>query len=325
MKKLSLLFISTIFASSAFSQIYTPGGVNTSAFGSNVLLDGSSVYSTEAGAGAYVGKGVIIPSVDLVNFEFDLTLADGFTFPTYFDGMVVYNNATGTTLTTGNRCSTATSVKPGFYYFSNPNGNANGNVTSGVWKALGGGGISSISLTTPSSPAGTSVGEIAYNTSTTQPTGPVYWNGTQWVGVSTPTSVALTSSTAPAGAITGQVIYNTDATSGLPVGPAYWNGTTWISTAAGTNAIRTVTAATTLTTADYTLLCNATAGGFTVTLPAAASNTGRVFVIRKTDQTTNVLTFSTSVKYSESETFTTLNYLRTIRIQSDGTNWVYID
>jgi hypothetical protein len=52
--------------------------------------------------------------------------------------MVVYNTATGTTLTTGIRPSTATAVTPGFYYFSNPNGVANGNVTAGVWTAMAG-------------------------------------------------------------------------------------------------------------------------------------------------------------------------------------------
>ncbi|WP_449401115.1 hypothetical protein [Chryseobacterium wanjuense] len=59
-----------------------------------------------------VGKGIVVPSVDLVNFEFDTSLADGITFPTWFDGMVVYNNATGTTLTAGQRSSTATPVTP---------------------------------------------------------------------------------------------------------------------------------------------------------------------------------------------------------------------
>ncbi len=138
MKKILLLSLSVFFVNAVVAQIYTPGGVNNSIFGSNVLMDGSSTYSTEAGAPPYVGKGIIVPSVDLVNFEFDLTLADGFTFPTYFDGMIVYNNATGTTLTTGNRSSTATPVTPGFYYFSNPNGYNNGNVTGGVWKSVGG-------------------------------------------------------------------------------------------------------------------------------------------------------------------------------------------
>uniref|UniRef100_A0AAU6WMS2 Tail fiber domain-containing protein n=1 Tax=Chryseobacterium endophyticum TaxID=1854762 RepID=A0AAU6WMS2_9FLAO len=120
------------------AQIQTNNGVTNGITNSNVLLDGSSGFSTEAGAGPYVGKGVVIPSVDLVNFQFDLSQADGFTFPTYFDGMIVYNNATGNTLTTGNRPSTSLAVTPGFYYFYNPNGASNGNIIGGQWKALGG-------------------------------------------------------------------------------------------------------------------------------------------------------------------------------------------
>ena len=139
MKKIILGAFVALISQSLIAQIYTQG-VDNSISGSNILIDGSSTFSVEAGAGANVGKGIIIPSVDLVNFEFDLTLADGFTFPTYFDGMVVYNNATGATLTTGDRPSTSTNVAPGFYYFSNPNGNSNGNVTGGEWIRIGGDG-----------------------------------------------------------------------------------------------------------------------------------------------------------------------------------------
>jgi len=104
---------------------------------SNVFLDGSTNFSIEAGALPYSGKGMIIPSVDLINFEFDLTLADGATFPTYFDGMVVYNRSTGATLTTGVRSSTVTMVSPGYYYFFNPNGYTAQNVTGGKWRPIG--------------------------------------------------------------------------------------------------------------------------------------------------------------------------------------------
>jgi hypothetical protein len=134
-----LLSTSVLFFScAAFSQVQVNGGTSSGVSNSNVLIDGSTSYSTEAGAGANVGKGVIIPSVDLVNFEFDLSLADGATFPTFFDGMIVYNNASGTTVTTGNRSSTATPVAPGFYYFSNPDGFNNAEITSGRWLPLGG-------------------------------------------------------------------------------------------------------------------------------------------------------------------------------------------
>lgn len=140
MKKiLYLIILSGAAGLSLNAQILTNFPANPAVNNSNVMIDGSTSFSSEAGAGPNVGKGIVIPSVNLVNFEFDLSLADGFTFPTYFDGMLVYNSSTGTTLTAGNRSSTATPVIPGYYYFYNPNGNANGNVTAGIWRPLGGG------------------------------------------------------------------------------------------------------------------------------------------------------------------------------------------
>jgi uncharacterized protein (TIGR02145 family) len=133
------IFLSIILALSTLAlnaQVLTNGAARSEIEGSNVLIDGSTAYSAAAGANNNLGKGIVIPSVDLVNFEFNLTFADGVTFPTYFDGMIVYNRSTGTTLTTGARSSTATEVKPGYYYFYNPDGATAQNVTGGVWKAI---------------------------------------------------------------------------------------------------------------------------------------------------------------------------------------------
>ena len=137
MKKKLLSFISLLTIGVLQAQIQTNNGVLNGVTGSNAMIDGSTYFSTQAGAQANIGKGIIIPSVNLVNFEFSLTLADGVTFPTYFDGMIVYNNATGTTLTTGNRPVTAVAVIPGYYYFSNPNGSASGHIKNGKWIPLG--------------------------------------------------------------------------------------------------------------------------------------------------------------------------------------------
>ncbi|AYZ34653.1 hypothetical protein H3Z85_02710 [Chryseobacterium indologenes] len=127
------------FGSLVNAQVSLNNGAQNAAINnSNVAIDLSSAFSTEAGAGANVGKGIVVPSVDLVNFQFDTSLADGSTFPTWFDGMVVYNNATGTTLTTGQRSSTATAVTPGFYYYYNPTGSTTSSVQPGVWRPLGG-------------------------------------------------------------------------------------------------------------------------------------------------------------------------------------------
>ncbi|MCS3531781.1 hypothetical protein [Chryseobacterium sp. JUb7] len=138
MKNIFSLLLFAGLGTVASAQVLTNQPVNPTITNSNVLLDGSTNFSNDVGAQPYVGKGVIIPSVDLVNFQFDLTLADGATFPTMFDGMIVYNNATGTTLTAGNRSSTATAVTPGYYYFFNPNGYNNQTVQPGVWRPLGG-------------------------------------------------------------------------------------------------------------------------------------------------------------------------------------------
>lgn len=131
----SIFLISTV---TLMAQISIPQLPNANINGSNVFLDASSSFSSEVGAPNSTGKGLVIPSVDLVNFEFDLTLADGVsTFPTYFDGMLVYNSSTNNTLTIGNRSSTSTAVTPGYYYYSNPNGALNGNVTDGIWTPIG--------------------------------------------------------------------------------------------------------------------------------------------------------------------------------------------
>ena len=105
----------------------------------NAFLDASSNFNSEViGASNNLGKGLVFPTVNLITFEFKLDNLDGFTkFPTYFNGMVVYNNATGYINTDGNRPSTATYVTPGFYYFYNPEGHNNYSVKEGIWKAMG--------------------------------------------------------------------------------------------------------------------------------------------------------------------------------------------
>lgn len=91
------------------------------------------------------------------------------------------------------------------------------------------------------------------------------------------------------------------------------------------NAIVKKTADYTVVDTDYTILANASSNAFTLTLPDATTSTGRVLIIRKTDESANVLTFSSAIKISESTSFTTLNINTTIRIQSDGTDWYKID
>jgi outer membrane lipoprotein-sorting protein len=96
------------------------------------------------------------------------------------------------------------------------------------------------------------------------------------------------------------------------------------STLSNTNIVKTAVSHTVVAN-DYTILANTTTAGLTITLPAATGNTGRILVIRKTDETANVLTFNLPVKISETTSVTSLNVNSTIRIQSDGTDWYKID
>jgi hypothetical protein len=58
------------------------------------------------------------------------------------------------------------------------------------------------------------------------------------------------------------------------------------------NAISMITANYAATSSDYTISCNNNAGTFTLTLPNATSVSGKMYVIRKTDESTNLLTIS---------------------------------
>ena len=128
---LAILVAMTFFSSKA--QVYSFGNYEGSLQGENAFLDPSFSYSDDPNN----AKGLIFPTVDLVNFEFIITgYATDFAFTHWFNGMVVYNTATGKTKTAGNRSSTETQVEPGFYYFYNPNAT---NVNTGEWLPLGSG------------------------------------------------------------------------------------------------------------------------------------------------------------------------------------------
>lgn len=76
---------------------------------------------------------------------------------------------------------------------------------------------------------------------------------------------------------------------------------------------------------DYTILCNNVSTAFTLKLPDPGELTGKIYVIRKIDETINILTISPSVKLTELTEISSLNYPKTIRIQSNGRYWYVID
>lgn len=143
----------------------------------------------------------------------------------------------------------------------------------------------------------------------------------------------------------GMIVYNTKdggaANTGLTQGtltPGFWfyenkttslTGGTWkalgSSTTANPNLMSVTTATYTALATDGTLLVDVPAGGATITLPAAASNNGKVLTVKKVDDDADTMTFSTAIKIDATNTFTTLNFATTLRIQSDGTNWWLIN
>lgn len=104
-----------------------------------------------------------------------------------------------------------------------------------------------------------------------------------------------------------------------------------------TLGIRRVTAATTVTSTDHTIIANAFDAGYTITLPAPSASTGQILVIRKVDESSNAIAFTfagitatNAIRVSDTSAsagayMNTLNYNRTIRIQSDGTDWYLLD
>jgi len=142
-------------------------------------------------------KGLLLPRVALTATTSAAPLS------THVAGMAVYNTAT-----TGD-------VTPGYYYND-----------GAKWVKMGSG-IATVSLSSANSPAGTSVGQVVFNTSTNQPTGLVFWDGNKWVPVNQTTTIVLTSASSPAGTSVGQVVYNT-STSVEPKGLVYWDGTKWM-------------------------------------------------------------------------------------------------
>lgn len=74
---------------------------------------------------------------------------------------------------------------------------------------------------------------------------------------------------------------------------------------------------------DFLILCDATSGAITVALPTAASNVGRIYVIRKTDTSGNAVTIDpdASETINGVATWDITRATETLTIQSDGSNW----
>jgi hypothetical protein len=80
----------------------------------------------------------------------------------------------------------------------------------------------------------------------------------------------------------------------------------------------------TATVSDHTILCDASSGGFTITLPAANTCSGRIYVIKKTNASSGVN--SVTIDGNGAETIDgsatiSLSCKSSAVIQCDGTNW----
>lgn len=98
-------------------------------------------------------------------------------------------------------------------------------------------------------------------------------------------------------------------------------------TAGVSKGIRAVSANTTLLSTDHTLLVDATGASRTVTLPAAAANAGREYVIKKTDATANSVQIDpngTELLDGSSANRLITATMEALTIQSDGTSWFVV-
>ena len=88
-------------------------------------------------------------------------------------------------------------------------------------------------------------------------------------------------------------------------------------------AITTVTGNYTINNSDCTVLCDATGGNITITLPAADSADERRFSIKKIDSSANLVTITPSGANTvdgESSVIIELQWVNVV-VQSNGTNW----
>lgn len=122
------------------------------------------------------------------------------------------------------------------------------------------------------------------------------------------TGVAEVSTTEPASPVRGMIWLDEDAsgTGGL-----------------GVLNVTTITSSTTLTDSQTVVLCDATAGPITVTLPKTAGRDGRSYYIKKIDGTGNAVTVDGdgTETIDDSSTKVITSQYDAVTIVSDGTEW----
>lgn len=128
MKKIKFLFILfPLFSQINYAQLRVNNNGSSSSLTNNTaFLDASSSITWNNSTNN--GKGLVFPRVDLTTLATMTPSTSAANFnPNRFDGMLVFNTATGTSAI-GN-----ISVTPGFYYYRNTSTSVNG----GIWTPIG--------------------------------------------------------------------------------------------------------------------------------------------------------------------------------------------
>lgn len=347
---------------------------NSAAVNSSAFLDASSNSSINNSTN--LGKGLLYPRTDLTTFANfgGSPIGIGSSYPTRFDGLLVYNTGTGNTLASA--ADAIVAVTPGFWYYDNKSTTLKG----GTWKPIATPSGSSLSDilkedTINKSTDGTfssnsdikfptekatktyvkkltdskiNIGNSANIATEVVVSGDANINNS---GVLTVNENTITTSKILDGTITnsdlnktaipisgfGPALADIDVSgfkvSGLAL-PTVNNDATnkqyvdeQIASATTTNTtlLSIKTSNYTIVNTDYTILCNAANSGFTVTLPQVSTSINKIFIIRKIDDTNNIITFAPHIYITNSESISELNYPKSIKIQSNGTNWYIIN
>jgi hypothetical protein len=319
---IAFLFFTSFISGQTVQKI----GTNSMTINPNAVLELESI-----------SKGLLLPRVPLTSTS-SISPMSG----TLVAGMTVYNTAT------------TNDVTPGFYYY---NGSLWVRIADSASIAAASiTGILPIDHGGTGTDTATGTGNLVLAVSPTftgEPVAPTASPGTSTTQLATTAFVAAAATASVVDAINDGVTatapsqnavfdalalkapLESPALTGTPVAPTATLGTSTTQLATTAFVTAAITASTHIIAkiVDYTILVtdntilfdiSLAPSGLTVTLPDASSNPGKIYVIRKTDSSVNTLFFSVAIIYTGGN-FTSLNYAKTIRIQSDGTIWNLID